>query len=95
MAEFEPEIEIDAEVAGFKKDAEFEIGDTIKPEKRERSSYLDVCSRFGHVFVGRRYGFDVFAFSSLEAGDSGNGWKLDRSYRKAKSLIKRALSQGP
>ena len=54
MGDFEPEIEIEPEKAGFKRDNEFEIGDTIKPEKRERCSYLDVCSRFGHVFVGRQ-----------------------------------------
>ena len=43
MGEFEPDIEVDEDKAGFKQDKTFDIGDLIS--QKERISYLDSCSR--------------------------------------------------
>ena len=65
MGEFEIEVFIEAEEAGFSLVREFDIGDEINCDNRMHM--LDSCSRFGNVFVGRKFGFDLFKVTELEA----------------------------
>lgn len=64
MGEFEIEVFIEKEDAGFALVKEFDIGDIINNEGRMH--LLDSCSRFGNVFVGRKFGFDVYSVTELE-----------------------------
>ena len=48
MGDFENEIEIDEDKAGFKQDKIFDIGDLIS--QKERLSYLDSCSRYINIY---------------------------------------------
>ena len=65
MGEFDPECLQPPEVAGFKQLKILDIGDIIST--KERISFLDSCSRFGHVFIGRQNGFDVYKASEIES----------------------------
>ena len=38
------------------------------PVIQDRISFLDSCSRFGNVFVGRQSGFDLYRQSDLDTG---------------------------
>lgn len=67
MGEFEPDTFKNQEDAGFKQHKLFDIGDIISI--KERVSFVDSCSRFGNVFVGRQNGFDLYRqtdFDTLE-----------------------------
>ena len=45
----------------------YDIGDVIN--QKDRIHFLDSCSRFGNVFVGRQNGFDVYAQAELEKSE--------------------------
>ncbi|CBY25018.1 unnamed protein product [Oikopleura dioica] len=65
MGDFEIEVFIEREQAGFSLVREFDIGDEINSDSRMHM--LDSCSRFGNLFVGRKFGFDLYKITDLEA----------------------------
>ena len=55
----------------------YDIGDVIN--QKDRIHFLDSCSRFGNVFVGRQNGFDLYAQADLEKSE-GNAMKMEEFF---------------
>ena len=89
MGEFEPDVFKDPGECGFKQIKVFDIGDIVSTT--ERIHFLDSCSRFGNVFVGRQSGFDLYRQADLE-GTGGDAPKATCSVSLAGQLRWLAVS---